>query len=127
LLYEDGKKYKYALSGEFLDRANWLSDRIKNGNAYELFKIADKLFSECRNSQNEELIQEALNFSLSAVNRLKGDPWSRSRMYRKVGEFYISINDFRNAITYFESALKDDPNVGLKKKLQTLKNQTTSK
>lgn len=47
----------------------------------------------------------------------------RAQAYRKIGEIYESFHDIGNPIINFELALKFNPNVGVKKKLQLLRDK----
>jgi tetratricopeptide (TPR) repeat protein len=123
LVYENGTKFKYSLSGEFLDKEKWYQHRIQHGTGFELIKIAEGLLTATRNSEAESVAKEALNLYLLAADRLKDSPFFRSQTYRKIGEIYESLHDIGNAIINYELALKLNPNVGVKKKLQALKDK----
>lgn len=49
-------------------------------------------------------------------------PQKAAEVYKEIGEKYLELNSIENAVTNFENAIKNNPNIGVKKKLDELKN-----
>ncbi|MGD0877009.1 MAG: tetratricopeptide repeat protein [Anaerolineales bacterium] len=124
LVYEDSRKFKYSLlNGEFLDEEKWYQDRIQYGTGFDLIKLAEGSLSSTNNSEFESVDNNALSLYILAVERLKDSPFFRAQTYRKIGEIYERLQDFGNAVNNYELALKYNPKVGVKNKLQLLKDK----
>jgi tetratricopeptide (TPR) repeat protein len=46
-----------------------------------------------------------------------------AKVYKKIGEKYLAINSTEKAISNFEQAVRNNPSIGVKKKLVELKNR----
>jgi tetratricopeptide (TPR) repeat protein len=121
LIYENDTKYKYSITGQFLDRDKWYEHLKKQGTGFQLMEIADKLIPDRNISSDGNQISEALNLYSIAAERLKNNPYFCAQVYRKIGEIYENLGDSIKAIKNYELALRCNPNVGVKKKLQALK------
>lgn len=80
----------------------------------------NNLISTClRALDTTKVNQGILNFLHKALNRNDASPYLKAQGYRFLGELY-EIDDIKKAIKYFELALKCNPKVGVKKKLNAL-------
>jgi hypothetical protein len=62
-----------------------------------------------------------LNLYLLAVEHLENSPYFCAQAHRKIGEIYESLNEIGNAVEHYELALKFNSKVGVKIRLQSLK------
>jgi hypothetical protein len=121
LIYENGEKYKYSMTGEFLDKDKRNQHLLKHGTGSQLMEIADKIIPSGNIRADENQINEALNLYNIAAERLKPYPYFLAQAYRKIGEIYENLGKTVETIKYYELALKYNPNIGVKKKLKSLK------
>jgi len=49
-------------------------------------------------------------------------PPRAAEVFKEIGEHYLLINSIEKAVTNFENAIKNNPKIGIKKKLDNLKN-----
>lgn len=120
LIYENEEKYKYSMTGEFLDKDKWYQHLKNHGSGFQLKELADKLIQNGKMPVDKNQISEALNLYKIAAERLKANPYFCAQVYRKIGEIYENLDNTVEAIKNFELALLYNPNVGVKKKLQVL-------
>jgi tetratricopeptide (TPR) repeat protein len=120
LVYDNIGKFKYSFSGKFLDDEKWYKARVEHGSAFDLIEIADKKLSGVGKLSDPNQLKEILNLYLQAITR-GFSPYYLARTHRKAGEIYEQLGEIDKAIYQYEQALKLDPHVGIKKKLQILK------
>jgi hypothetical protein len=121
LIYGNEEKYKYSMTGEFLDNDKWYQHLKNHGSGFQLKGLADKLIPNGKMPVDKNQISEALNLYKIAAERLKDNPYFCAQVHRKIGEIYENLENTFEAINNFELALRYNPNVGVKKKLQALK------
>ena len=119
-VYDKVGKFRYSLTGEFLDKEQWYQARIKHGSGYELIEIANQKLANIGNSINPIATDEVLNLYLRAVKKIDSD-YFLAKAHRKIGEIYELIDKVDEAIIHYEQALKINPKIGVIKKLQKLK------
>lgn len=49
-------------------------------------------------------------------------PPKAAEVFKEIGEKYLELNSIEKAVSSFESAIENNPNIGIKKKLDELKN-----
>lgn len=122
LLYNNGECYRYDLSGTLLDKEKWELKCGNTDNPFELRIIAEQKIEELEKKPDGDSIEKINNLLLKAIKcDLKNYPNEKAMIYRRLGEVCLILNREKQAIDYFEKAIKLYPKVGLKNKLNKLK------
>jgi tetratricopeptide (TPR) repeat protein len=122
LTYEDGRQYKYNFNGEFLDFELLNKERIKNANEFELYDIAREKLNNINNVLTEDNSKEILVLLNRALAKNRPQYSNqKATIHRLIGEVYEKLRNFKYAINHYEEALNLNPKIGLKKKLEKLK------
>lgn len=124
LRYRERGEYRYSFGGDFIDKDKWQAERINYASAFELSLIAKEHFKEKYHSLSEADAQEILLLLERALNKgLDEYPNEKAAVYRTIGEVKESLGTIPDAIHYYEMALKLNPKVGIKRRLDILKKQ----
>ncbi|HUT17416.1 MAG TPA: hypothetical protein VMW84_03870 [Acidobacteriota bacterium] len=124
LRYREKGEYRYTFAGQFVDKEKWEVERVNFASAFELSLIAKERFKEKYHSLNEADAQEILLLLERALNKgLDEYPNEKAAVYRTIGEVKESLGTIPDAIHYYEMALKLNPKVGIKRRLDILKQQ----
>lgn len=119
LIMANGRSYRIAFDGSFLDKDRWTYDRECEATGVEALELAKAKFSTINSKvfRDYEGVNVLLNraLSVSLADRMK------ARVNRLRGEIYLNCDDINNAIKFFEIALSFDEKVGIKAKLVKLK------
>jgi tetratricopeptide (TPR) repeat protein len=120
---EDNDIFRYTYEGNFLDEE--VVERVElrraaaNEYGYQLFDLALSRLGENPSGQSndrvaeaEELIRKALTQNMSAN--------TKARAHRVLGEIAEARGDVAAAVVEYSAALKLNPKIGLKKKVQAL-------
>jgi len=122
LVYMDVGKFVYNFSGEFLDSERWQTERIKRANGFELSAIARERFQSLDKVVNTETGEEILTLLEQALQRgLDNYPNEQAMVYRTMGEVFEALGEKLKAIEHYERALRLNPKVGIKRRLDTLR------
>ncbi|MFC1999486.1 hypothetical protein ACFLXE_01855 [Chloroflexota bacterium] len=116
-------EFRYNLkSGEFLDRDRWIEQRTKHGSGFDLLSIAEERIAQLAESSSEANIPEIIDLLKTALTRgLTNYPNQQAIIYRHLGELWERLGDKSTAIGNYEQAIKCNPNVGVKRRLNQLK------
>ena len=123
LQYKDLGAFRYRLSsGDLLDSELWIAKKIQHGSGFELLGIAQERLRELGDSASESEHREILDILGNALKRgLKDYPNQQAAVYRAMGEIHERMGNLPLAMRNYEQALKQNPKVGVKRKLKELK------
>jgi len=123
LIYRERGQYRYSFTGHFIDKDKWEVERINYASAFELSIIAKERFKEKASPLSEGDAQEILLLLAQALKKgLDEYPNEKAAVYRTMGEVKESLGKIADAIHYYELAFKLNPKVGIKRRLDNLKN-----
>lgn len=125
LHYKDSEDYRYTFSGELLDQDKWQEERPKRMNGYQLLEIANEQIDELESAENEPELkdyQSSIDLIHSAAEK-DISPYQKSLAYKKLGEIHLKFNRKSEALAYFQKAIFNNPNIGLKRKVSQLEKE----
>lgn len=124
LRYREIGAFRYNFLGEFLEKDRWEKERIKHASASELSFIAIERLKELGGNVSKEAGNEIISLLNKALKKgLNNYPNEKASVYRAIGEIQESFGNIDEAIYNYETALTLNPNVGVKRRLTTLKKQ----
>lgn len=116
LVYRDGCCARYSLTGEFLNRDEWSSERIASGNLW-VIESAIKQIAQGHSAITRDVLMTGLEAAVSKAH----DDRSRARALRLRGEVFEAEGQLTEALRDYEDALRNDPAVGVKRKAAALR------
>lgn len=126
LAYRDRGIYEYTYDGIFVDSDRWGKDRIKYASGFELVWIAQDRLKQYSNTritpEDADDILKILNLALT--KDLDKYPNEQANAYRAIGEIYDALGNLSLAIDKYEAAIRLNPKVGVKRRLDKLKEQS---
>lgn len=126
LEYKGKGRFRYGFDGEFIDKTRWEAERVKFLSAFELSRMAKKLFKDSREDLSTQKADEILHLLSGAIQKgLDEYPNEKAIVYRTTGEVMEAIGNIDDAIVQYEMALSLNPKVGIKKRLDNLKKEKT--
>lgn len=122
LVYRNLGRFAYDILGEFLDEERWRTERIKGANGFELSAIAGERFQSLDKDLDANTGAEILSLLEKALQRgLNDHPKEQAKVYRTMGEVFEALGRSRKASEHYERALRLNPKVGVRRKLEALK------
>lgn len=120
LIHDKDRAYRYTFEGTFLDSKLYRHDRINFGNDIEFLEAVNELKVEL--SENTDPREyDALIAPLEKGLKRFSDKDTKSKIHRVLGEIFHLQGNNAEAIKHFETALKLNPRVGVKRTLEKLK------
>jgi tetratricopeptide (TPR) repeat protein len=120
LMHEENRVYRYTFEGTFIDSKLYRHDCISTGNDIEFLEAIKELKAELSENPNPRDYDALITPLKKGLNRFS-DKDTRSKIHRLLGEIsHLQRNDVE-AIKHFETALKLNPRVGVKRTLEKLK------
>jgi hypothetical protein len=120
LIHNKNRAYSYTFEGTFLDSKLYRDDCINFGNDIEFLKAVNEL-KVVLSENNAPQEYDALITPLEKGLKRFSDKNTKSKIHRVLGEIlHLQGNDTK-AIKHFETALKLNPRVGVKRTLEKLK------
>jgi len=123
LIYNNNRAYRYTFEGTFLDSKLYRDDCINTGNDIEFLEAISQLKAEL-SSNSDPKEYEALILPLEKRLKRFSDKDTKSKIHRVLGEIFHLQGNNAEAIKHFETALKLNPRVGVKRTLEKLKKAT---
>jgi hypothetical protein len=119
--YQDLGKFRYSFDGVFIDKNKLQQARIEKGSVFDLLeKVTNtKEIDEDMYKEIVVLINKALTKGFDKYPKTH-----KAQAYRCIGEIYETIANIGEAVKNYELALKIDPKVGIKRRLNLLKNKS---
>ncbi|WP_165899668.1 VRR-NUC domain-containing protein [Sphingomonas sp. PP-CE-1G-424] len=117
VLTNDGDRETYGLDGEMVDRQDWLDRRIGRGD----LRVIGTLVTD--NAHRADAALAARLMEGLAHTATSGDAWSRARAERLSGELHEDLGNGVEALDAYERALRLDPQVGVSRKADKLREQ----
>lgn len=123
LIYDKFGVYEYSYEGVFEDEEQWDQDRIKYGTSHDLLAVCKKKFEACTGQMSMDYAKGLLEIIERAVAKkeIQSDLKTMARALRMAGEIHEKIGELNLAVEKYQSAIKLDPKVGVKRKIQRLK------
>lgn len=121
-VYDNMGKFRYSLKGDLLDSEQWYRASINHSTGYELIEIAEQKLMAMDNPINLSTLKDALSLYLLAIEKMDS-PYFLAKAHRRTGDIYELMGEKDKTIIHYEQALKHNPQIGLKKKLQKLKSE----
>ena len=120
LMHNKNRVYRYTFEGTFIDSKLYIHDCINTGNDTEFLEAIKELKVETSDNSDPREYDELI---VPLQKRLKkfSDKDTRSKIHRLLGEIYQLQGNNIEAIKHFETALKLNPRVGVKRTLEKLK------
>jgi tetratricopeptide (TPR) repeat protein len=120
LIHNKNRAYRYTFEGTFIDSRLYRHDCINVGNDIEFLEAIKELKVEL-SANTDPREYDALITPLKKGLKRFSDKDTKSKIHRILGEiFHLQGND-PEAIKHFETALKLNPRVGVKRTLEKLK------
>jgi len=122
LKYRDGSIFRYSFGGEFLDAERWEDERLKRINGFELHFMARQKINSLEDIFDSRIVNEIFLLLETALQRGL-DPYlnEQAAIHRTMGEMFEKLRQMNKAIEHYEKALDLNPRIGLKRKLQAIK------
>lgn len=120
LIHDKNRAYRYTFEGTFLDSKLYRHDCINSGNDIEFLESLNGLKAELSESTDPREY-DALIAPLEKGLKRFSDKDTRSKIHRVLGEIFLLQGNDAGAIKHFETALKLNPRVGVKRTLEKLK------
>lgn len=119
--YQDLGKFRYNFDGVFIDKEKLQQARIEKGSVFDLLeKVKNtKEINEDTAKEIVVLINKALAKGFDEYPKTH-----KAQAYRCIGEIYETIANIGEAVKNYELALIIDPKVGIKRRLNLLKNKS---
>lgn len=123
----DDQEYRYTFDGKFLDEEKWRVElsrrRTREASGYDLLSAAEQKLKELEignkpieeYGEAESLLRRALEQRVS--------PYTAGQIHRHLGEIAEKAGRLEDAISAYEDALRMNPKVGVKKRLEKLRQQ----
>jgi hypothetical protein len=127
LRFEGGCQFRYSFSGEFRDQEAYFAYLARHGGGYALLDQAQRLWDERDGAASADSAVTVLGLTLSAVSKLGDQLNGRARAHRLAGEVLETLGRLDEAVEAYEKAVADNPKVGVKKRLASLKSQQGSR
>lgn len=127
MYYNNNYIFKYDFEGNFIDEKKHKDLRLKVADRYDLFNIINENFNDLDNANAN--IKEYIKLESFVEKCLKSDisDNTKSKLSRRIGEIYLKNKNEKEALIYFEKALKYNPKIGIKRKYEKLKKQLDQK
>ncbi len=120
LIHDKNRAYRYTFEGTFIDSKLYRHDCISTGNDIEFLEAIKELKVELSENPDPREYAALITPLKKGLTRFS-DKDTRSKIHRLLGEiFHLQGND-AEAIKHFETALKLNPRVGVKRTLEKLK------
>jgi tetratricopeptide (TPR) repeat protein len=120
LIHDKDRAYRYTFEGTFLDSKLYRHDCISAGNDIEFLEALNELKAELSETADPREY-DALIAPLEKGLKRFSDKDTRSKIHRVLGEILHLQGNDAGAINHFETALKLNPRVGVKRTLEKLK------
>lgn len=120
LVHGKNRAYRYTFEGAFIDSRLYRHDRISNGNDLEFLEAIKELKVELSENSDPREYDSLVAPLKKGLNRFS-DKDTRSKIHRLLGEISNLQGNDAEAIKHFETALKLNPRVGVKRTLEKLK------
>ncbi len=140
LIYNKKKVYHYSFSGEFLDQELWSREKLKeqiakNKNiskdqikSIDINQLFEQVELEHKNNleeySSEELTTLLNKFELlSNLEEIIEVKYKHARIYRYIGEIHLELGNKKESLDNFETALKINKRVGVKRIIKQLQKE----
>ncbi len=120
LMHDKNRVYRYTFEGTFIDFKLYRQDCINNGNDIEFLQAIKELKEELSVNTDSHGYDELVAPLTKGLKRFF-DKDTKSKIHRVLGEIYHLQGNDAEAIKHFETALKLNPRVGVKRTLEKLK------
>ncbi|AKB80398.1 hypothetical protein MSHOH_3915 [Methanosarcina horonobensis HB-1 = JCM 15518] len=120
LIHDKNKVYRYTFEGTFIDSGLYRLHCIDTGNDVEFLEAIKELKEELSSNPNPkkyDVFIDPLNKRLKRYS----DKDTKSKIHRALGEIFQLQGNDTEAIKHFETALKLNPRIGVKRALDNLK------
>jgi len=119
IVYDSEHSYRFRFDGTCVDKNKLEKDRPFLGYGYDLFSLAE---DRLRGIEGANLAAyEGVIELLRGVLQKNVSDRTQARTHRRLGEIYHRCGEKALALDHFESALKLDPKIGVKKVYENLK------
>lgn len=120
LHFAGGEKIGIDESGTVLEKGKWLEMQIK---AFPPNAILSVVSQEIGEEEDKAIVIEKLNLFAGILERLSNANVEKqcARLAKIVGEMHERFGHQGEAVLFYDKALKLDPKIGLKKRLEDLK------
>jgi tetratricopeptide (TPR) repeat protein len=120
LIHDKQKAYRYTFEGTFIDSRLYRDDRINNGNDIEFLEAIKELKIDLSSNVDPHEYSPLITPLKKGLKRFS-DKDTKSKIHRALGEIFHLQGNNIEAIKHFETALKLNPRVGVKRTLEKLK------
>jgi hypothetical protein len=120
LVHDKNKAYRYTFEGAFIDSKFYRHDCISSGNDIEFLEAIKELREELSENPDPREYDTLITPLKKGLNRFS-DKDTKSKIHRLLGEIFLLQGKDFEAISHFETALKLNPRVGVKRILEKLR------
>jgi tetratricopeptide (TPR) repeat protein len=120
LIHDKDRAYRYTFEGTFIDSRLYRLHCIDTGNDIEFLEAIKELKEELSSNPDPK---EYGSFVVPLTKALKrfSDKDTKSKIHRALGEIFHLQGNNAEAVKHFETALKLNPKIGVKRTLEKLK------
>ncbi len=126
LIHRNLGKFRYKISGEFIDRALWQQTILDKAEVRALYLIKDMLKEEDKNISPARASMFIDHLDNILKNLLPTDTTFRASTFRQKGEVLESQNQLTEALSCYDQALSFDPKVGIKRHADALRKKLSA-
>lgn|GEM_PF-4481730 len=121
--YGDFLNYHHTFQGDFLDEEKLQKERIGQASGYELFSIAKEKMDDLDYKTSNLSDYEEVLYLLEKASNKDVSRHTKAGIHRMIGEIYYNYGKTDLTLFNFEKALNWNPNVGIKRLYEKLKNE----
>lgn len=115
----DGVCYNYTLGGEFIDRAKWIDQQARSGNAYAL----DHILRDMDGPVSGDVAATMIAGLETALANPDFDERQRALALKVRGRCLEAQGDLAAALASYDDAIALDPKIGLKRRVAQLRRE----
>lgn len=120
--HRDKGEFAYHFSGEFLDAQRWRNTQIQKGRGWEALAAVSEILDEARSTGVAPDYSAVLAMLEQNRERSKADDADmQAQVERAIAEIYDAQEKLPEAIQHYEMAIRFNPKVGAKRRLDALR------
>lgn len=116
-------EFGYSFKGKFLDDARWRDAKIDAGTGWEVYSAVSEILG---GDEVKDFPNLLARLDKALVRAVKDRPEMRAQIERAIAEVFDCDGKIKEAIQHYEAAIRLNPKVGVKRRLEALKKSSGS-